>query len=196
LFLDGDERVSEELVKVIPELLKDNSVDGYWIPRKTFITPDRYLKYGLFYPDYQLRLFRVKKEYRFVGAVHEVVQIPDAKTKKIGQPLLHYPDHPKYTAFSDFKNMNMYITIHAKELRALRKSSWQYYAEGLWQGVFLFCSGFFRGKGFLDGWAGFRAHVLFAASIAAGYFGAAGIVTERRLTPSGIASSKTPRNDV
>jgi hypothetical protein len=44
---------------------------------------------------------------------------------------------------------------------------------GIWQFLTLFMSGFIRGKGFLDGWAGFRAHILFAASIAAGYFLAA-----------------------
>lgn len=178
LYLDSDEMVSPELLEEIPALIQDKDVEGYWIPRKTFISPDTYLKHGLFYPDYQLRLFRNKPEYKYVGAIHEQLTIPFEKTQKISSALLHVPRNPKYTAFSDFKNLLPYMHIQSDEIISTSTSSNSlaavyYFFLGLYKSVSLFISGFFRGKGFLDGWNGFRAHFLLASSIGGAYILAA-----------------------
>lgn len=167
--LDSDEELSTDLVTAIPTLLKDSTVDGYWFRRKTFITKDRYLRYGFFYPDYQLRLFRNKKEYRYIGAVHEQLTIPKQKTKEMSLDILHFPTNPKYTSWLDFKNMLPYIRIQAAGLQTQQRSIAQLFWLGCTSFWILMFNGFIRGKGFLDGYAGFRAQVLFSLSIASGY---------------------------
>ena len=90
LVLDADERLSEELKRKISVLINDRNTDGYWFRRKTFISTKEYLRYGLFYPDWQLRLFRNKRGYYFKGAVHEQLTIPKRKTKEMPYDILHY----------------------------------------------------------------------------------------------------------
>jgi hypothetical protein len=170
LSLDSDEELSQELLDKLPELIKDDSVDGYWFRRRNYISPTRYLKYGLFYPDWQLRLFRNHQGYKYHGAVHEQLDIPYSKTKQIPVDIYHFPNHPKYTKFSDFTNLLPYVKIKAEELIKLDKSNTWYYERGVWQFMNLFLGGFIRGKGFLDGYVGLRAHLMFAWSIALSYF--------------------------
>ncbi|KKU88163.1 MAG: Beta 1,4 glucosyltransferase [Candidatus Gottesmanbacteria bacterium GW2011_GWA2_47_9] len=169
LVLDADERLSEELKRKISVLINDRNTDGYWFRRKTFISTKEYLRYGLFYPDWQLRLFRNKRGYYFKGAVHEQLTIPKRKTKEMPYDILHYPQHPKYTAFTDFSNLMPYVHIHADNLVKSSNNILLLCLEGMAQFVNLFFGGFLRGKGFLDGWNGFRAHLIFASSIALAY---------------------------
>ncbi len=179
LSLDADERLSKEMRERIPTLIKNRNIGGYWFRRKTFIVPNRYLHYGLFYPDWQLRLFRNKKEYRYRGAVHEQLTIPKEKTKEVSYDILHFPQHPKYTSFTDFYNLMPYVRIHVDELEKASKSIVTLLFDGIGQFTKLFFGGFFRGKGFLDGWEGFRAHIIFASSIALAYTIAAWKRTKR-----------------
>jgi len=169
LFLDSDEILSEELKKELPNLLKDPEVNGYWLARKTFISKDRYLKHGLFYPDFQLRLFRNHMRYRYHGAVHEELDIPAFKTKEVRFDILHYPTNPKYTKYSDFKNVIPYMEIEAIDIRKKKLNSFYLIGKGIGTFFSLFFGGFFRGKGFLDGCAGLRAHIIFSLSIAIPY---------------------------
>ena len=173
LFINSDERLSKELIRKIPALIQNTKVDGYWFSRRAYISSKRYLRYGLFYPDWQLRLFRNKKRYHYEGAVHETLNIPEEKTLYLALDILHYPRIPKYTSFRDFKNLIPYIKIQARELQNGHHSILSLIWKGKRDFLTLFFGGFFRGKGFLDGWAGFRAHVIFAAYIASGYFLAA-----------------------
>jgi glycosyltransferase involved in cell wall biosynthesis len=169
LFLDSDEVLSDELKGELPNLLKDQTVDGYWLSRKTFISKDRYLKHGLFYPDFQLRLFRNHMRYRYHGAVHEQLDIPAAKTKQVRLDISHYPTNPKYTKYSDFKNVIPYMEIEVGEIRKQKLNSFYLIGKGIGTFFSLFFGGFFRGKGFLDGCAGLRAHIIFSLSIALPY---------------------------
>lgn len=173
LSLDADEELSEEARQQVPNLIKNNKIDGYWLRRRTFVSANKYLRYGLFYPDWQLRLFRNKKDYHFEGAVHEHLTIPKEKTKEVSCDILHYPQHPKYTLFMNFHNLMPYVQIHAGELEKSSKDVFALFFGGIEQFIKLFFGGFFRGKGFLDGWAGFRAHLMFASSVGLSYLLAA-----------------------
>jgi hypothetical protein len=173
LSLDSDEELSQELIDILPELTKDESIDGYWFRRRNYISKTKYLKYGLFYPDWQLRLFRNNKGYKYHGAVHEQLDISYSKTRQIPTDIYHYPNNPKYSKFSDFANLMPYVNIKAVELGKLPHSLLGYYSKGILQFIKLFFGGYFRGKGFLDGYPGFRAHLMFAWSIALPYFLAA-----------------------
>lgn len=173
LFLDSDERLSSALLQKIPDLIHKNQIDGYWIPRRTYISDDRYLKYGLFYPDYQLRLIRRKSEYKYSGAIHEQIHIPQEKIAHIRENLIHHPRYPKYTSFKDFSNLVRYMKIQSQELSESNTSRLTLFVQGIIMSITLFMSGFFRGKGFMDGWNGFRAHVMLSISIGGAYIMAA-----------------------
>lgn len=173
IFLDSDEELSEELSKRLRDLLRNNAFDGFWFSRKTYISKTKFLKNGLFYPDYQLRLLFAKPEYYFSSSVHEKINIPYSKTKEINLDILHFARNPKYTKFSDFKNFYTYIQTESEEYAKKNENILLLISTGIYKGISLFFSGFFRGKGFLDGWAGFRAHVLFCSYISAIYLVAA-----------------------
>lgn len=169
MILDSDEILSPELAESLSKLINNNEIEGYWFKRKTFISPDRYLKHGLFYPDYSLRLFRNGKGYKYFGKVHEQLNIPQVKTRQTDLNILHYPAHPKYTKFSDFKNLMPYIKIHAKEISSKKYPFIYLIFQSKYQFLRLFLGGYVRGKGFKDGWAGFRAQLMYASSISIAY---------------------------
>jgi len=170
LSLDSDELLSDELSNQIPLLVQNSRIDGYWFRRRNYISPNRYLKYGLFYPDNQLRLFRNKSSYHWEGNIHEKLTIPAVKTKLTFFDILHYQNEPKYNSFFNFKYFFHYINIDADKLNSQRTHLLRlvFYPPLLF--ILLFYSGYIRGKGFLDGWAGFRSHLLFALYSTSGYY--------------------------
>lgn len=172
-FLDSDEILSKDLLRKIPELINTSQFDGFWISRKTYISEKKYLRYGLFYPDYQLRLIRRKAQYLYSGAVHEQINIPQEKTTHIKVDLIHHPRNPKYTSFKDFKNLLNYMNIQSQELRKSSSSRYLLFMQGIFKIISLFIAGYIRGKGFLDGWDGFRAHVMLSISVGGAYIMAA-----------------------
>jgi len=91
--LDADERVSNELRKVI-ELLKTRAdaenVDGFLVSRRTFYQ-DRWIRGGGWYPDRQLRLFKRTRGRWKQRHIHESVSMePHARIGELGGDLLHY----------------------------------------------------------------------------------------------------------
>ena len=86
---------------------------------------------------------------------------------------MHYPTNPKYTKYSDFKNLIPYIQIETNKIKGQNLNSLYLIGKFFKTFFYLFFSGFFRGKGFIDGLAGFRAHILFSLSISLPYIWAA-----------------------
>jgi glycosyltransferase involved in cell wall biosynthesis len=89
-FLDADEEVSPFLKEEIFRLSLDGTpYRGFRIPRKSFYL-GKWIRYGGWYPDYQIRLFH-KKWGRFVGKkVHEKAEI-QGKVGTLKGEILHYP---------------------------------------------------------------------------------------------------------
>jgi len=83
LILDADEKLKKDAKKKIRNIINNNNMSGYWFPRRNYINNKTYLKHGLFYPDWQLRLIQNNKNIEFIGAVHELPNIPSEKTSKI-----------------------------------------------------------------------------------------------------------------
>jgi glycosyltransferase involved in cell wall biosynthesis len=72
LVINTDEKLSEGLQQLIQKVksgLNLSKYDAYAFLRRNYITPDGikqiWLKHGLFYPDYQIRLSKNKKEIRY-----------------------------------------------------------------------------------------------------------------------------------
>lgn len=163
-FLDSDESLSEDLIKEIPKLIQNHQVLGYWFSRRNYYTRDKYFRYGLFYPDFQLRLFQ-NKGYRFYNPIHPHIDIPNNLTVYEKLDILHFSRNSKYARFLDLKNFLPYIKIEGEELAKKEFSSLKLFYLSLTKFISIFLSGYLRGKGFLDGWAGFRAHVIFSLYI-------------------------------
>lgn len=102
LSLDADERISPELAEEISTIVSSESlrsfhstnavsqtsVNGYWIPRKNLVF-GKWLQHGIWWPDYQLRLFRRDKG-KFPGIHNHEPLVVDGETKKLINPLIHY----------------------------------------------------------------------------------------------------------
>ncbi|MCB1670603.1 MAG: glycosyltransferase family 2 protein [Gammaproteobacteria bacterium] len=107
LSLDADEVLSDALIGEIRKL--DLRAPAYRIARKLFIG-DRFIRWGGYYPDYQLRLFR-KSLGRFSNAmVHESVKLScHDQCPQLKHPLEHfsYRDLMEMkTAFREFARLS------------------------------------------------------------------------------------------
>lgn len=113
LNLDADERVSKELRAEIIHTIKANSSEnGYRIPRKNIIF-GKWIKSGLWWPDYQIRLFRKGKGRFPCVHVHEYIDI-QGKIGIMREPL----DHENYQTISQFiQKMDRIYTENEAENR-------------------------------------------------------------------------------
>ena len=96
LSLDADEVLPDALVEEIRQL--DLKAPAYRIARKLYLG-NKFIRWGGYFPDYQLRLFR-KSHGRFSDAmVHESVKLNrSARCPKLATPLDHF-------AYLDLKEM-------------------------------------------------------------------------------------------
>jgi len=89
LFVDADERVSEELAQEVQKAIRDDRYAGWWIPRHNYIFGKLTLHSG-WYPDHQLRLMRRgQARYDPMRIVHELV-ILEGEAGYLRHPFVHY----------------------------------------------------------------------------------------------------------
>lgn len=105
--LDADEVLPDLLIEEIRQL--DLEAPAYRIARKLYLG-DKFIRWGGYYPDYQLRLFR-KSLGRFSDArVHESVKLAGGGTcPKLGTPLNHFAYRnlgEMKTAFREFADLS------------------------------------------------------------------------------------------
>jgi glycosyltransferase involved in cell wall biosynthesis len=105
--LDADEVLPDELVDEINNL--DYQASAYRIARKLFLG-DKFIRWGGYFPDYQLRLFR-KSLGRFSDSkVHESVKLTSRDTcPKLSHPLNHFAYRnleEMKTAFREFAELS------------------------------------------------------------------------------------------
>ena len=89
MFVDADEVVPSTLVHEIRQELEGNNGqwDGYICHRQTFYL-GRWIGYGGWYPDYEIRLYRRDKG-KWVGDLHAKVAV-EGKVKQLNGRYLHY----------------------------------------------------------------------------------------------------------
>lgn len=166
LSLDADERVSvelkEEILRVITK--SDNSISGYWIPRKNIIF-GKWIQNSIWWPDEQLRLFRKGKGEFPEKHVHEKLVVEN-NSGRLENPL----DHHNYETVSQYiyKMDKIYSESEVKNiLESEKKLAWY---DALKMPVSDFLKTFFLQKGYKDGLHGlvlsllqaFYAEVVFA----------------------------------
>ncbi|MDP2623984.1 MAG: glycosyltransferase family 2 protein [Actinomycetota bacterium] len=87
LFLDADEIITPQLRDEIERSLDDDTTDGLYIPRR-YVFLGRVLRHAWWYPDYQLRLFRLEKGRFEDRLVHEHAVV-EGRTGFAKAPLIH-----------------------------------------------------------------------------------------------------------
>lgn len=86
--LDADERITGELAREIKRAVKEDIYNGFEIPRKNIIF-GKWIEHSIWWPDYNLRLFRRGKGKFPLKHVHEKLAV-SGKVGKLTNPLIHY----------------------------------------------------------------------------------------------------------
>ncbi len=152
LFIDADERVTNELVFEIKEAVKNQEFAGYLVKRKDFIFGS-WLNHGETGDIKLLRLAR-KGAGEWVRPIHESWNIT-GRLGELRHDLLHYP-HPTVAEF--LSEINFYTTQDAKF----------FFKNGVRVGFFeiivypvgKFFLNYFLKLGFLDGMAGILMSII------------------------------------
>ena len=114
LFVDADERATPGMADEVRRLIEDDTINGYWIPRRNFIVGYE-MTAGGYFPDYQLRLLRRDASaYVAEREVHEIVDVGGAEGH-LTNPLIHY-NYATWTQF--FEKQRFYARYEARILAA------------------------------------------------------------------------------
>jgi glycosyltransferase involved in cell wall biosynthesis len=158
LSLDADEEVELALASEIQQtLLQNNSVTGFWIPRKNFFL-GRWIRHGGFYPDPKLRLFRRGAGQFEDRLVHEDIRI-SGRTAKLQNHLLH---HAYPTLESYLEHMNRYSSLGAEMAVAANRRAGFSFLDIVIRPHLTFFYNYILRAGFLDGREGLLLHLYHA----------------------------------
>lgn len=87
LYIDADEKLSEELIREILSVIKDQNYSAYYVSRKNVIL-GTWLKHGGWWPDYVPKVFKKSKLLKWSGSVHESPHVT-GDFGYLKQPLIH-----------------------------------------------------------------------------------------------------------
>jgi glycosyltransferase involved in cell wall biosynthesis len=149
LILDADERLSVELQKEIQTVIKEkHRYSGFIIPFQTFYL-GKAIKYGDWYNEQHLRLFKRNQGQIIAHYVHFGLEV----TGNIGK-LRNRISHNSFPNVESILNKaNMYSTLGAKDKLKAGKTANIFTA--ILHGIFTFIRGYIFRLGFLDGKYGF-----------------------------------------
>jgi (heptosyl)LPS beta-1,4-glucosyltransferase len=160
LSIDADEVVPSDLAAEICTSIKnENGCVGFYVKRKNMYKK-RWIRYGGWWPDTILRVFRKDKGQFSNRRVHESVEI-DGSTKELQTALEHYSYHGP----EDFiLKMHSYAMAGARQMQDDGRTGGA--LRAVIRAIAAFVKGYILKRGFLDG----RAGLLIAVSGALGVF--------------------------
>jgi glycosyltransferase involved in cell wall biosynthesis len=158
LSLDADEALSDELAKEIWELLEgDPPFDGYALPRRNLFL-GRWMRFGGFYPDPKLRLFRRGAAEFEARPVHEKVHFVGQSGRLTGDMV-----HDAYPTLVDYiAHMDRYSSLGAEQAVSTGKAGRPLaaFVVNVWLNpLATFVYNYFFRLGFLDGREGLLLHL-------------------------------------
>lgn len=111
-FIDADERATLELAAEVRQVIAEEKMAGWWVPRRNYIF-GKWIRHAGWYPDYQLRLLRRGQAcYDPAREVHEVV-ILEGEAGYLKNTLTHY----NYDTLAEFTaRQELYTNYEAKIL--------------------------------------------------------------------------------
>lgn len=143
--LDADERMTSELADEIKYSIVHQTLTHYKIPRKNIFAGRKWLKYGGWYPDYQIRLIQRTSLIRWESNIHSPPEI-NGICGILHNPFIHY-FHPNLENMVE-KTM-MYESIESDLLfQAGKKANTLTFFRKFWGEL---CRRLIRHAGFLDG---------------------------------------------
>ena len=143
--LDADERITPQLSAEIRSKIRENQFAGFQIPRKNIIF-GKWIAHSIWWPDYNLRLFRRGKGKFAEIHVHEKLEVK-GEVGQLTSPMLHY----NYQTVSQFINkLNKTYTESETENFLASGKSINWYDAIRWPTAD-FVKTFFFEKGYKDG---------------------------------------------
>ncbi|MBU0730335.1 MAG: glycosyltransferase family 2 protein [Proteobacteria bacterium] len=158
LILDADERIPQESVTQIAQVLKDSSlkVCGFSFRRRNFFH-GRWIKHCGWWPNQVLRLVDKRKGVFDGRAVHEG-WIAQGPITALDTEIVHL----SYRSYSELiDKMDRYSSIGAEDLYQKNKQTGA--LKPISRGIWMFCKTYFLQKGFLDGFDGLVISLMNAA---------------------------------
>lgn len=149
MFVDADEEVTPELADEIRRELVGGAgeVNGFFVYRRTFYL-GRWIRYGGWYPDGEIRLYRRDKG-RWEGGLHAKVVV-DGKVRSLKNQYLHYT----YRNISDqIQTIDRYSQIAVEDM--LESGERFSLFKVLFHPPFRFIKEYLFKSGFRDGMPGF-----------------------------------------
>lgn len=146
LYLDADERMSEELIQAVKKVMSENTLKQYGFMRRIKAFGFEY-KHGIFAPDEVWRLFPVEAVH-WENKVHErpVCNLPKVRLAGI-------VDHYTYESWQQWLDKaGHYTTIWAQDCYTKGKRVGA--GAAFMHGMYGFLRAYIIQLGFLDGWAG------------------------------------------
>jgi glycosyltransferase involved in cell wall biosynthesis len=144
LFIDADEWLTPEIKREIEDFVRGNTeYDGFLVERKNFYL-GKLIRYGGWYPDHEIRLYR-KDKGRWEGGLHAKVSI-DGKMGRLKNYYMHAP----YADIShQIKTVDRYSGSFAEDLKASGRSFHLF--NMIFRPIFRFFRDYIAKRGFLDG---------------------------------------------
>lgn len=154
LSIDADERVSEDLAKEIKDAIaSDSGFSAYRMPRKNIIFK-KWIEHSIWWPDYQVRLFRKNKGKYTKSTVHQDLEV-DGTIGDLIEPL----DHQNYQSISQYlSKMDQYTENEANAY--VSQNTHFLWVDIIRMPIFDFLKTFFLQEGYKDGLHGLVLSVL------------------------------------
>ena len=152
LIVDADEEVTDDLQKEIRETLSTRpEYDGYAIPRKSYFL-GQWMRFGGWYPGYQLRLFRKSKAAISQRPVHEGVEL-SGRVSRLSSPFNHFTYYSlsQYlTKLNDYTSLDVMNKLDRTRRRRVRWYNLVINPVAVFVRMYVVLSGFRDGfRGFL-----------------------------------------------
>jgi glycosyltransferase involved in cell wall biosynthesis len=152
LYLDADERLNDELICSIKEVVGKDEPKQYIIKRKS-IAFNQEFNYGVLRPNFVARLFP-RESAKWINRVHEKA-VCDLPKETLRGHIKHYT----YINWEQFLNkMNKYSTLSAQRYIAQDKKCY-FFRDVVLRPLWAFIKVYFMQGGFLDGKMGWMLSV-------------------------------------
>jgi len=144
LFIDADEWLTHDIKEEISSIIQGQSLyDGFIVNRRNMYL-GREIRYGGWYPDREIRLYR-KEKGRWEGGIHAKITI----NGKIGTLKNYYMHTPYADTAHQIRTIDRYSEAYAEDLRSSGRRFHLY--NMITRPIYRFFRDYILKRGFLDG---------------------------------------------
>ncbi len=155
LYLDADERLTEDFKKELSKQLNSDDAGGYIVKRKTY-----YFGRDWGFEDEVARVFKVCEFDKWTGVVHETAHTK-GELKTINSPILHFTHRNLEQMLKKTNNWSNYEAKLRYDAKHPKMHGWRFLRVMCSE----FCRSYFGQKGYKNGTYGFIESIYQAYSI-------------------------------